>query len=83
MKPRRVYLETFGCQMNVHDSEKILEILNPLDYQATTNIQEADLILINTCTVREKPENKVYSTLGRLKRLKENKKELIIGVGGC
>lgn len=83
VKPRRVYLETFGCQMNEHDSEKILEILNPLDYQATTNIQEADLILINTCTVREKPENKVYSTLGRLKRLKENKKELIIGVGGC
>lgn len=83
MGPRWVYLETFGCQMNEHDSEKILEILNPLGYRATTSIHEADLILINTCTVREKPEHKVYSTLGRLKRLKEKRKGLIIGVGGC
>ena len=83
MKPRWVYLKTFGCQMNEHDSEKILEILNPHNYQATSNIHEADLVLINTCTVREKPEHKVYSTLGRLRRLKENKKEMIIGVGGC
>jgi tRNA-2-methylthio-N6-dimethylallyladenosine synthase len=82
-KPRWVYLETFGCQMNEHDSEKILQILNPLNYRATTNIHEADLILINTCTVREKPAHKVYSTLGRFKKLKEHKKDLIIGVGGC
>jgi tRNA-2-methylthio-N6-dimethylallyladenosine synthase len=80
---RKVYLETFGCQMSEHDSEKILEILNPLNYRATTDIYGADLILINTCTVREKPEHKVYSTLGRLRRLKEEKSELIIGVGGC
>jgi tRNA-2-methylthio-N6-dimethylallyladenosine synthase len=83
VKPRWVYLETFGCQMNKHDSEKILQILNPLNYRATTNIHEADLILVNTCTVREKPAHKVYSTLGRFKKLKEHKKDLIIGVGGC
>jgi len=82
-EPQRVYIETFGCQMNDHDSEKILEILSPLNYRATTNIHEADLILINTCTVREKPEHKVYSTLGRLKRLKNLNGDLIIGVGGC
>ncbi len=83
MKPRWVYLEIFGCQMNEHDGEKILEILRPLDYRATLNVDEADLILINTCTVREKPVHKVYSTMGRFRRLKETKKELIIGVGGC
>jgi len=83
VRPRWVYIKTFGCQMNEHDSEKILEILNPLNYRATTDIHEADVILINTCTVREKPEHKVYSTLGRLKKLKDSKRELVIGVGGC
>ncbi len=83
MESRRVYLKTFGCQMNQHDSEKILEILTPHHYRATSNIHEADLILINTCTVREKPEHKVYSILGRLRNLKERKGEMIIGVGGC
>jgi len=83
LKPKRVYLETFGCQMNEHDSEKILEILNPQNYQSTENIHEADVILLNTCTVREKPEHKVYSILGRLRNLKEEKREMIIGVGGC
>ena len=80
---RRIYLKTFGCQMNEHDSEKILEILRPHNFRATRSVHQADVILINTCTVREKPEHKVYSTLGRFKRLKENKEELIIVVGGC
>jgi len=83
VEPKRIYLETFGCQMNEHDSEKILEILSPLGYRRTVHVHEADLILINTCTVREKPEHKVYSTLGRLRRLKQNKRGLVIGVGGC
>jgi tRNA-2-methylthio-N6-dimethylallyladenosine synthase len=69
--------------MNEHDSAKILEILYPLGYQPTTDIHKADLILINTCTVREKPEHKVYSTLGRLTRLKESREDLVIGVCGC
>ncbi|MFQ5842507.1 MAG: tRNA (N6-isopentenyl adenosine(37)-C2)-methylthiotransferase MiaB, partial [Thermodesulfobacteriota bacterium] len=78
-----VYLQTFGCQMNVHDSEKMLSILAENDYRPTEDIHRADIILLNTCSVREKPEHKVYSVLGRLKKLKEKNHHLIIGVGGC
>ncbi len=78
-----VYLQTFGCQMNVHDSEKILSILADYDYRPTKDIHQADIILLNTCSVRAKPEHKVYSALGRLGKLKEKKRHLIIGVGGC
>jgi tRNA-2-methylthio-N6-dimethylallyladenosine synthase len=78
-----VYLQTFGCQMNVHDSEKMLTILAENDYRPTEDIHRADIILLNTCSVREKPEHKVYSALGRLKKLKEKNHHLVIGVGGC
>lgn len=78
-----VYLQTFGCQMNVHDSEKMLSILAENDYRPTEDIHRADIILLNTCSVREKPEHKVYSVLGRLKKLKEKNHHVIIGVGGC
>jgi len=79
---KRVYIETYGCQMNEHDSERMLRILEGYDYSETKEAKEADLILINTCSVREKPEHKVYSALGRFKRLKEGK-GTIIGVAGC
>jgi tRNA-2-methylthio-N6-dimethylallyladenosine synthase len=79
---KRVYIETYGCQMNEHDSERILRILQDSLYSETKEAREADLILINTCSVREKPEHKVYSALGRFKRLKEEK-GTIIGVAGC
>jgi len=79
---KRVYIETYGCQMNEHDSEQILRLLEHSDYLETRDAQQADLILINTCSVREKPEQKVYSALGRFKKLKE-KKGTIIGVAGC
>jgi tRNA-2-methylthio-N6-dimethylallyladenosine synthase len=78
-----VYLQTFGCQMNVHDSEKMLTILAENDYRPTDDIHRADIILLNTCSVRAKPEHKVYSALGRLKKLKEKNQHLVIGVGGC
>jgi tRNA-2-methylthio-N6-dimethylallyladenosine synthase len=78
-----VYLQTFGCQMNVHDSEKMLAILAESDYRPTEDIHRADIILLNTCSVRAKPEHKVYSALGRLKKLKEKNHHLVIGVGGC
>ncbi|MDY6854687.1 MAG: tRNA (N6-isopentenyl adenosine(37)-C2)-methylthiotransferase MiaB [Thermodesulfobacteriota bacterium] len=80
---RNVYIRTFGCQMNVYDSENILRILENHAYSSTDDINNADLILLNTCSIREKPEHKVYSTLGRLKRLKDKNPKLIIGVGGC
>lgn len=79
---RRVYIETYGCQMNEHDSERILYLLMGSDYSETKEPKEADLILINTCSVREKPEHKVYSALGRYRGQKE-KRGTIIGVTGC
>jgi tRNA-2-methylthio-N6-dimethylallyladenosine synthase len=79
---KHVYIETYGCQMNEHDSERMLRLLESYHYLETKDPQQADLILINTCSVREKPEHKVYSALGRYKWLKE-KRGTIIGVAGC
>jgi tRNA-2-methylthio-N6-dimethylallyladenosine synthase len=79
---KQVYIETYGCQMNEHDTERILRLLEGSHYFETKNVQEADFILINTCSVREKPEHKVYSALGRFKSLKE-KRGAVIGVAGC
>jgi tRNA-2-methylthio-N6-dimethylallyladenosine synthase len=79
---KRVYIETYGCQMNEHDSEQMLRLLETSYYFETKEAKEADLILINTCSVREKPEHKVYSALGRFKHIKEERK-VIIGVAGC
>ena len=80
--PRRVYIETYGCQMNEDDSDRILRLLGDLNYVETREAEHADLVLINTCSVREKPEHKVYSALGRYKKLKEER-GTIIGVAGC
>jgi len=79
---KRVYIETYGCQMNEDDSERMLRLLEGAQYVETQEPREANLILINTCSVREKPEHKVYSALGRFKKLKENQKT-VIGVAGC
>ena len=79
---KRVYIETYGCQMNEHDTERILRLLEGSHYFETKDAREADFILINTCSVREKPEHKVYSALGRFKSLKEEK-GVMIGVTGC
>jgi len=78
-----VFLETFGCQMNDNDSERMLGILKGINFARTNDPNSADLILINTCTVRDKAEQKVYSTLGRYKELKRARPRLIIGVAGC
>jgi tRNA-2-methylthio-N6-dimethylallyladenosine synthase len=81
MEAKRVYIETYGCQMNEHDTDRILRLLEGSNYLETKDPKAADFILINTCSVREKPEHKVYSALGRFKGLK--KKGAIIGVAGC
>jgi len=78
-----VYIKTFGCQMNEHDSERMLALLEGCGYQGTQRWEEAHLILVNTCTVREKPEQKAYSILGRFQRLKEKGPGMILGVAGC
>jgi len=81
--PRKVFIKTYGCQMNVYDSERMVHVLQECNYQITSDIKQADLILLNTCSIREKPEHKIYSILGRLKKLKDKKPDLILGVGGC
>jgi tRNA-2-methylthio-N6-dimethylallyladenosine synthase len=79
---RRVYVKTFGCQMNEYDSAKMADVLHAAQgYEPTANVDEADLILFNTCSVREKAQEKVFSDLGRVKHLKA--KGVLIGVGGC
>ena len=83
MKNKYLYIQTFGCQMNVHDSEQMAAILAEVGYKMTDNLKLADLILLNTCSIREKAAHKVYSELGRIGKLKEQNPELIIGVGGC
>ena len=83
MDRKKFYLQTFGCQMNVYDSERIAQLLTAWNYRQVEEPSQADLILVNTCSVREKPEQKVYSSLGRFRALKKKKPELMIGVGGC
>jgi tRNA-2-methylthio-N6-dimethylallyladenosine synthase len=80
---KKVYIQTYGCQMNQYDSQRIARVLGRLDYVATDRIESADLILLNTCSVRDKAEQKVYGALGRWKKLKERREGVLIGVGGC
>ena len=80
---KKFYLETFGCQMNVVDSERIVDLLQQAGYQQIATADNADLILLNTCSVRDKAERKVYGHLGRFKPLKDENPALILGVGGC
>jgi tRNA-2-methylthio-N6-dimethylallyladenosine synthase len=77
------YIKTFGCQMNEHDSFRMMDILREAGYLATDDVKEASLILLNTCSVRHNPENKVYSMLGALRQRKPAEPDLIIGVAGC
>jgi tRNA-2-methylthio-N6-dimethylallyladenosine synthase len=80
----RVYIRTFGCQMNEYDSAKMADVLRETaGYEITENPAEADLLLLNTCSVREKAQEKVFSQLGGWKQLKKAKPHLLIGVGGC
>jgi tRNA-2-methylthio-N6-dimethylallyladenosine synthase len=80
---KKVYIETVGCQMNVLDSELVVGKLRNEGYELTDDIQQADTILYNTCSVRQHAEDKIYSALGRIRRLKERKPDLTIGVLGC
>ncbi len=82
-KEKYVFIETFGCQMNVGDSERMVSLLSQSDFVETDAPEKADLILLNTCSVRDKAEQKVYSSAGRYRELKDAKPELIIGISGC
>ena len=84
MNAKKIYLKTFGCQMNEYDSGKIADIAKAAQgYQVTDNIEEADLIVFNTCSIREKAQEKVFSDLGRAREIKKLKPGLKIAVGGC
>ena len=80
---KKYYIRTYGCQMNVHDSEEIKALLESVGYSETEVMEDADLILLNTCAIRENAHYKVFGFLGRCKHLKKEKKDLIIALCGC
>src|SRR4030095_12052761 len=83
-QPKRVFIKTYGCQMNVYDSDRMADALAPHGYQPTLTMDDADLVVLNTCHIRERASEKVFSELGRLAELKrEGGRDFLIGVAGC
>lgn len=80
---KKVFIKTYGCQMNVYDSEKMMDLMNLSGYTKTENIEDANLIILNTCEIREKASEKVYSELGRINNRKRAGKDFVITVAGC
>ena len=80
---KKYYLKTYGCQMNVHDSEEIAARLESLGFTKITKLEDADIVILNTCAIRENAHDKVFGFLGRCKHLKREKPELLIGLCGC
>ena len=83
MENKKYYIITYGCQMNLHESEKIAGILSSMGYVLAENVKQADVIVFNTCCIRENAEQKAEGNIGALKQLKKNNKNLIVAVGGC
>jgi tRNA-2-methylthio-N6-dimethylallyladenosine synthase len=83
MTTKKLAIVTYGCQMNKYDSERIAGLLKQADYELTADLAQAHLVLLNTCSIREKAEQKFYSELGHLKRLKRQRPDMLIGVCGC
>src|SRR3954468_4555475 len=85
--PRKIFVKTFGCQMNVYDSERMTELLGADGFAETTAIEDADVVLLNPCHIREKAAEKVYSDLGRIRLVKDARtsagQATIIAVAGC
>src|SRR5262245_4822534 len=86
-QPKKLFIKTYGCQMNVYDSDRMADALAPHGYQPVHDMADADLVVLNTCHIREKASEKVFSELGRLKMLREERRavgqDLMIGVAGC
>ncbi|RJP17715.1 MAG: tRNA (N6-isopentenyl adenosine(37)-C2)-methylthiotransferase MiaB [Deltaproteobacteria bacterium] len=80
---RTVYIKTFGCQMNAVDSARMLSLLSGAGYAPASSIEEADLVLLNTCSIRDKADRKIFSELGTLRRWKRGREGRLVGVGGC
>ena len=86
--PKRLFIKTYGCQMNVYDSERMADVLRPLGYAATDTAESADFVILNTCHIREKAAEKIYSELGKLRELRDirlaaGQPGLTIAVAGC
>ena len=77
------YVKTYGCQMNEHDSENIKAILEDMSFTETDDMEKSDLIILNTCAIRENAHNKVFGMIGRIKHMKETRPDIILGVCGC
>ena len=82
-KGKKYFVKTYGCQMNEHDGENIKAILEDMSFTETDNMEDADIILLNTCAIRENAHNKVFGYLGRIKHLKESRPDVIAGICGC
>ena len=83
LKNKTFYLKTYGCQMNEHDSENMRAILKEMGMEETFSYEDADLIILNTCSIRENAHNKVFGMLGRIKHLKQVRKNIVVGIAGC
>ena len=85
--PKKLFIKTYGCQMNAYDSDRMADILIPLGYESTGTPDAADLIILNTCHIREKAAEKVYSDLGRIRDLKRDRgaagADMMVAVAGC
>ncbi len=82
-KNKTYFIKTYGCQMNEHDTENIKAILEQMSFKESDIMENADLILLNTCAIRENAHNKVFGMVGRIKHLKESKPNIIVGMCGC
>ena len=82
-KGKKYFIKTYGCQMNVHDSELLKAILEDMSFKESLEMEDADIILLNTCAIRENAHNKMFGFLGRVKHLKESKPNIICGICGC
>src|ERR1700710_186952 len=85
--PRKLHIKSYGCQMNVYDAQRMVDTLTPEGFVETSNVEDADLVILNTCHIREKASEKVYSELGRLRVAKDeaarNGRTMQIAVAGC
>src|SRR5215213_2754833 len=87
LRPKKLFIKTYGCQMNVYDSDRMADALAPHGYEPVAVMEDADLVVLNTCHIREKASEKVFSELGRLRELRDERRlsggDLMIGVAGC
>jgi tRNA-2-methylthio-N6-dimethylallyladenosine synthase len=83
LRPKRLFIKTYGCQMNVYDSDRMADALAPHGYEPTSSMDDADLVVLNTCHIREKASEKVFSELGRLAELRKEGRTFMVGVAGC